>query len=199
MFINFKNIEKRFLTYTEALILQCTAQMRSEDFSESLEKLCEGDTGVLLKLEEREYISFVSKKKKADTLFNTARLTSFGKEVVASFDEPILTREDEIIWDWLVKIYKKKGKEVGNARKGKLHLAEFRSHSGISKNSLGYLCKSFMEDEKQMAWSMRLEYLFWKPSNVFETRFSLDASRLYQYYLNNKTIFDKYFEKLENG
>ena len=199
MFINFKNIKKRYLTYTEALILQCAAQMRSEDFSENLAELCGGDDKVLLNLEEREYVTFIVPKKKSDTLFQRARLTKFGKETVDSFDEPILTREDEIVWDWLVKVYKAKGKEVGNAKKGKHHLSEFRSHSGIAKNSLAHLCKSFMSDESQMAWSMRLEYLFWKPVNVFETRFSLDASRLYQYYLNNKTIFDEHFEKLENG
>jgi hypothetical protein len=68
-------------------------------------------------------------------------------------------------------------------------------NSSIHKNNLAFLCKTFIEDPDQFEYSKRLEYLFFKPANLFSVKFDIEGSRLYQYYLKHKTEFDDKFNK----
>ena len=54
-----------------------------------------------------------------------------------------------------------------------------------------------MNDESQFEWSKVLEYLFFKPSSVYNVKFDLDQSQLYKYYLKRKPFFDNKFKTLE--
>jgi hypothetical protein len=54
-----------------------------------------------------------------------------------------------------------------------------------------------MNDSSQFEWSKRLEFLFFKPGNVFSVRFDLEQSKLYQYYIKHKEEFDDKFKKID--
>lgn len=133
------------------------------------------------------------KGRKSDTWFDTVRLDKAGKELLKDLTEAEVSEDDIKIFDWLSNHYKKIGKEVGNGAKTKRHIRDFRIKSGIVKNNLIRLCYAFVSDESQMEYSHKLEYIFYKPKTVFETRFNLEESRLYQYYMKNKEQFDKVF------
>ena len=85
---------------------------------------------------------------------------------------------------------------IGNRKKTKLYIALFRVNSQISKNKLAHLIYTFITDEKEMEYSQKLEYLFFKPSHMYQSKFDIEQSRLYQYYLKHKEVFDKQFENL---
>lgn len=133
------------------------------------------------------------KGRKNDTWFDTVRLDKAGKELLKDLTEAEVSEDDIKIFDWLSNHYKKIGKEIGNRAKTKRHIRDFRIKSGIVKNNLIRLCYAFVSDESQMEYSHKLEYIFYKPKTVFETRFNLEESRLYQYYMKNKEQFDKVF------
>jgi hypothetical protein len=78
-----------------------------------------------------------------------------------------------------------------------MYIALFRVQSGIEKNHLAILLDEFVKDDNNMEYNNRLEYAFFKASNVFQTKFELDQSRLYTYYLKRKQYFDSVFSKVE--
>lgn len=195
-YINFTLLSEKGISGEQYLILQCCKQMKFEDVSETLISFCKEDTEPLLSLEDIGLVSFVKGKAK-DTLFQKARLTEKGTNLMDSFETPDITDEDLRLWDWLVVIYKKKDKKIGNATKGKKWLANFRVQSGISRNKLAELCNTFVRDESRMEWSYQLDYVFFKPKDVFTTRFSLEESKLWSYYQERKNYFDEKFLKID--
>lgn len=136
-------------------------------------------------LHEKGYISF--------TKAGEARITPSGKELLERLTTPFVEEQDEIIYQWLATKYEEAGKEIGNHSKTKKWIAEFRAKSNIEKNNLALLCKTFLDDNKNMEYNNKLEFAFFKPANAFATRFKLEESRLYQYYLKNKKYFDSKF------
>ena len=194
-YINFEILEDKQITPLEYLILQCCKQMKTEDVSKQLIELC-GDEEPIINLEQRDFVQFVKGKAK-DNFFQKARLSARGTELMDLIETPFIIPEDVVVWDWLARHYEKEGKEVGNAKKGKIWLASFRANSGIAKNHLVTLCLAFTKDEAQMEYSKRLDYVFFKPDNVFTTRFELDSSKLWRYYLKRKDYFDKVFEDMD--
>ena len=136
----------------------------------------------------------IKRKNKNQPEIETLRLDTAGKELLKEVVESEVMEEDEKVFNWLSEHYKKIGKEIGNGVKTKRHIRDFRIKSGISKNNLLRVCLAFISDQDNMEYSHKLEYLFYKPKTVFETRFDLEESRLYQYYLKHKEHFDKQFE-----
>ena len=196
-YINFEVLSSSQVTTKEYIILQICKQMKFEDLSEELIDACgESEVESLLKLEDKGLTHFIKGNPK-DTFFQRARLTPRGTKFMDKVEMALVNEDDELIWDWLVKIYKKLDKSIGTESKGKKNLASFRVHSGINKNKLAYLCRAFISDEARMEWSFQLEYLFWKPSNIHQVRFSLDDSKLWKYYLDNKEMFDREFERID--
>lgn len=177
------------------MILQCCHQMRFEDLSEDLIKLCDDEVETLLRYEDKGLVQFVKGKSK-DTFFQRARLSKHGSKVLEDLGTAIITEEDIIIWDWLVGFYRKEGKEIGNSKKGKLWLASFRVESGIDRNRLSFLCQKFITDETQMDYSHRLDYVFFKPPNIHSVKFDIEESKLWKYYNRSKAFFDARFETI---
>jgi len=77
-------------------------------------------------------------------------------------------------------------------------LAQFRAESGITKNDLILLCNHFITDSSRMEYSHRLDYVFFKPATAFDVRFSLEESKLWQYYLKYQDYFEESFAKNRN-
>lgn len=193
MYINFPLAKSKGLTLIDIILLQMIHQNKSEDHSEILEVYKEE-----LEYFEAQGLTKLIKGTKKDTNAKLVRLSEKGAKTLEEIQVPVVNSDDLDVYEWLEKVYKSSGKDIGNAKKTKSLIAQFRVHSGIERNHLAFLCKIFINDEKEMEWSKKLEYLFWKPSHVFETRFELDQSRLYQYYLKRKEAFDAKFETIQN-
>lgn len=198
MYINLEILESKCLSLLDIGLLQVIRQNKSEDCSDYLRRCSlSGGQEYFDRFVTAELVEFIKPKKKSDDQFVCIRLSKKGTTWLEEIETPEITEDDLKIYSWLEGIYTNSGKEVGNKKKTKMFIAQFRANSSISKNSLAFLCKAFMEDPSQFEYSKRLEYLFFKPANVFSTKFDIDASRLYQYYLKHKEEFDKKFNQLD--
>lgn len=194
LYLNFKTIRELEEGGHDALpLLSILSAINQSNFNylESQLKRIE-DTDFTYK--GKPLIKRIKKKSKSQPDFETLRLDTMGKELLKEVVEAEVSEEDEIVFNWLSEHYKKIGKEIGNGAKTRRHIKDFRIKSGISKNNLLRVCLAFISDQDNMEYSHKLEYLFYKPKTVFETRFDLEESRLYQYYLKHKEHFDKQFE-----
>lgn len=192
MYINFSLLQGYELNPEDVISLQAIFQNKTEDNEHLLESICN-----LEKFENLGLVKFVNGTKKSSK-FKLVRLSDKGSKILEEIQIPQINEDDLNIFSWLEAIYKKEGKEIGNAKKTKSLISQFRVNSGIERNHLAYLCKIFINDEKQMEWSKKLEFLFWKPANVFQTKFDIEQSRLYQYYLKRKEAFDDKFLTIKN-
>jgi len=188
MYINTTILKDLSLTLADVICLQMAKQNKFEDVSDRLSDL----GSIVAHLDTLGYIEYVKGKPK-DDLYKKIRLSEKGASILDDIETPEILGEDLKIYEWLEGIYKKSGKDIGNKKKTKTLIAKFRVHSGISKNSLAFLCKTFIEDPSQFEYSNKLEFLFFKPANVFTTKFDIEGSRLYQYYLKHKEEFDQKF------
>lgn len=197
MYINFEIAKKRGLTPTDVANLQLISQNKTDSLWGIITETVSLQT--LDRYQNLGYITLIKAKNKADTIQNRVRLSTKGSELLEDLQVPQINDDDLQLYTWLESIYKKEGKELGNRKKTKLYVALFRSHSGIDRNKLALLCKAFMNDTSQFEWSKRLEYLFFKPSNVYAVKFDIEQSKLYQYYLKHKQTFDNKFAKIEEN
>ena len=120
-----------------------------------------------------------------------------GRDLLGDLETPLVTEDDLRVFEWLEGVYKSSGREVGNRKKTKMYIALFRVHSQIDRNRLGFLINTFLQDESQMEYSRRLEYLLFKPATAFDTRFSLEGSRLYQFFLKHREQLEPLMNKLD--
>lgn len=197
MYINFQLAKTKGLTPTDVANLQLISQNKTESLWEIITETVSLQT--LDRYQNLGYITLVKAKNKADTIQNRVRLSPKGSELLEDLQVPEVNYEDLMLYDWLEATYKKEDKEIGNRKKTKLYIALFRLHSGIDRNKLALLCKTFMNDSSQFEWSKKLEFLFFKPGNVFSVKFDLEQSKLYQYYLKHKEHFDNKFAKIEEN
>jgi hypothetical protein len=174
------------------MILQMVKQQRSEDCSEYLVD-CHKEIRCLTEL---GYISSIKGNKK-DSAESKLRTTKAGEELLQNIEIPEIIEEDLTLFEWVKNIYLSKDKKLGNQKKTKLYIALFRAHSGIDRNKLATLLSIFVEDEQNMAYSHILEYIFYRPANVYATKFTLLESRLYNYYLDHQEFFDEKFNQID--
>jgi hypothetical protein len=195
MYVNFEIAKKRGLSPTDVVNLQLISQNKTEKLEEIITDNI--PLSVLNWYQELEYVTLVKAKNKSDSIQNRIRLSSKGNDLLEDLQVPQINDDDLQLYEWLEKTYQKEGKELGNRKKTKLYIALFRVNSGIDRNKLALLCKAFMNDSSQFEWSKRLEFLFFKPGNVFSVKFDLEQSKLYQYYIKHKEHFDNKFAKID--
>ena len=193
MYINFPLLESYGLIPEDVVVLQAVFQNKFEDNSSLLEIFSSN----IEKYETRELVKFINGTKK-DSKFKLVRLSDKGSKILEEIQVAAINQDDLDVYEWLESVYKRSGKGVGNAKKTKSLIAQFRVNSGIERNHLAYLCKVFINDEKEMEWSNKLEFLFFKPPNLFTVKFDIEGSRLYQYYLKRKEQFDTKFLTIKN-
>jgi hypothetical protein len=195
MYINFVIAKNRGLSPTDVANLQLISQNKTEDLEEIITDSIQ--LSVLNWYQELEYVTLVKAKNKSDSIQNRIRLSPKGNDLLEDLQVPQINDDDLQLYNWLEKTYHKEGKELGNRKKTKLYIALFRVNSGIDRNKLALLCKAFMNDSSQFEWSKKLEFLFFKPGNVFSVKFDLEQSKLYQYYIKHKEYFDNKFAKID--
>lgn len=194
-YININLVHEKGYNLKEVNVMQLLKQNRSEDMERFLVMYFNDD--ILEKFDREGIIDKVKKKKKADSDFSIMRLSKKGDNLLEDFQTPEILEEDLTIYSWLSNIYQKTDREIGNKRKTKMWIACFRANSQISRNKLAFLCQHFLDDESQMEYSKKLEFLFFKPSNLFTTKFDLDQSRLYQHYVKYEDFFLNKFAEIE--
>lgn len=195
MYVNFEIAKKRGLSPTDVVNLQLISQNKTEKLEEIITDNI--PLSVLNWYQELEYVTLVKAKNKSDSIQNRIRLSSKGNDLLEDLQVPQINDDDLQLYEWLERTYQKEGKELGNRKKTKLYIALFRVNSGIDRNKLALLCKAFMNDSSQFEWSKKLEFLFFKPGNVFSVKFDLEQSKLYQYYIKHKEHFDNKFAKID--
>jgi len=191
MYINLKYLAEIELSLEHVFVLQMAKQQRNEDATAVLE----GFTKHIHYLGGLDLLRTI-KGDKNDSELRKLRLSKKGDEILSNVETPELLEEDLKIFNWLKETYLKKEKKVGNMKKTKMLIANFRVHSGISRNALAKLAGTFVQDDANMEFSHVLEYVFWKAPSAYATRFQLEDSRLYKYYLRNQEYFDNLFKTL---
>jgi len=192
MYINFNLLQSYGLIPEDVISLQAIFQNKTENNEHLLELICN-----IEKFEKFELVKYVTGTKKFSK-FKLIRLSDKGSKILEEIQIPGTNQDDLDIFEWLESIFKKEGKEIGNAKRAKAWISQFRVNSGIERNHLAYLCRVFIKDEKEMEYSKKLEFLFWKPANLFQVKFDIEQSRLYQYYLKRKEQFDAKFLTIKN-
>lgn len=194
MYVNFNLLLSKEVTPMDVMLLVACQQNQNGESFEALSKFFNFTDAIDHNL-EKGYIEFI-KGKKGDDQLKKLRISKKGKDLLSDLETPEVTQDDLVIYDWLESIYKESNKVVGNRKKTKLYIACFRTQSQIEKNCLAYLCQTFIGDSDNMEYNQKLEYMFFKPDNIYSTRFDLEQSRLYKYYLKHQEYFDKEFERL---
>jgi hypothetical protein len=184
MYINHKYLKESDLVWHDVYALQLVKQ---------------GDGTQLFKQEyedllELGYLTLI-KGKKSNLENQKLRLSDRGKEFLENIEEAEEIEEDVTIFEWLCAVYKNLGKEIGSKKKTLSYIKDFRVKSGIEKNRLASLCNAFINDENQMEYSNILQNVFYKPVNVYATRFNLEDSRLWKYYLKHEQEFQEEWKK----
>lgn len=193
MYINTNIVKHYNLNLQQVALLQILHQAKNEDVSEWLESY-NGDLDVL---HYKGFLSEVKAKNKQESVYKRLRLSKKGREVLDAIETPEVTEDSLRIFEWIKQIYISAGKDLGNQKKTKMFIAQFSAESGIQRNALAFLIQSFINDESQFEWSKVLQYLFFKGESVFNIKFDLHSSRLYQYYLKNQNYFDNKFQEFQ--
>ena len=193
MFINTNIVKHHNLNLQQVALLQILHQAKNEDVSEWLESY-NGDLDVL---HYKGFLSEVKAKNKQESVYKRLRLSKKGREVLDAIETPEVTEDSLRIFEWIKQIYISAGKDLGNQKKTKMFIAQFSAESGIQRNALAFLIQSFINDESQFEWSKTLQYLFFRGDSVFNIKFDLHSSRLYQYYLKNQNYFDNKFQEFQ--
>lgn len=188
MWIDFKN---GVINPQDIILLQLIHQNQKEDLRYEVETHL--DALILDEFHTKGWVEFIKAKNKADTLQNRARLTKHGKQLLENLQTPPVSEEDEKVAVWLIDKYKRLGKDIGNGKKLRRHIRDFRHASGIEKNNLVMLVLNFLQEHEDQ--SRVLEYVFYYPKTVFATRFDIEDSWLYKHYLKKEEYFKSIFEK----
>jgi hypothetical protein len=191
MYINLKYLAEQSMGFEDLFILQLAKQQKFEDCSEWLSFY----NSKIPDLEKLGYIEYI-KGNKSDSALSKMRISKAGQNILDNVEIAEITENDIKLFEWIKKIYLSRDKKLGNQRKTKLYIALFRTQSGINLNKLATLMNSFISDDQNMEYNHILEYALFKPANIYNTKFNLDESRLYQYYLSHQDHFDKIFENL---
>lgn len=187
MYINFNVLIKEGIS---PLSLTCLLAIKQKNF-DYLESIAPEYIDDLL---NRECIKNIKVNKELKGTNQALRITPKGNKLLVDLETPEIEEEDRVVFEWLKKHYLKLGKEIGNGAKTLRHIRDFRVKSGIDKNNLLILCLAFLRDEDNMQYNNILEYAFYKAPTAFETRFNLEESRLYKYFLKREDYFKNEFK-----
>ena len=194
MYVNFEILLKRGLIPQDLLFLQAVKQQQTEDLGDMVAMLMDDQRYEFLI--EKEYVKTIKGTSKM-TEIEKIRLTTKGARLLDDIQTAYVTDEDIVLRDWLIKQYENEGKQIGNRKKIATGIAQFRAETGIEKNALAFLFKSFISDEENMVYNLKLEKMLFSSKSMFSTKFNINECRLHDYYMKRKNYFDKQFKKYE--
>ena len=162
-----------------------------------------------------EYVKFVNRKNKTQTLHDLVRLDKKGNKLLVDLFTYSPDEDTKKLVDWVIETYKGIGKFCKNKKEAYRRCQFFSESSGIKRNRLAVLIQTFMQNvynpevhgdsfreaKKQnpnLVLSNQVENIFWNKPNLFAKHYNLDDSPLYKIYLKNEEHFLKQFKKYEN-
>lgn len=199
MYLNFNLLAARKITPDYILLLQAIRQKEAK----WLEENCQ--IGMLKAMEEEGDITFIKPKNKQQSIFEIVRTTDKANKLLTDVQRPLKDPNLLILLDWLVNIYKQRGKEIGNTKRILENLEKFQQETEIKNNSLAYLFKDFLESEYVEENSNVLEYVLHYPRKValrgnnniaYIMDWQLEDSWLYKHYLSKEEYFKKEFKRI---
>lgn len=194
MYINTDILKSKQLSLYDVGILQVIKQNKFEDCSEYLETIASGLFDTYL---EWGLIEYVKPKTKADSKMKLVRLSKKGSAWLEDITTPEVTDGDLRMAEYLTHIYLNLSddpeREVGNKKLVKLYCAQFRKIVGLTLHEMYWLCYHYLSN---LIYTKKLENIFFvKKDNPFgKFKDNIEASRLYQYYDQNKEEIEKYWK-----
>lgn len=182
MNINFEYAKNKNISFEDIIALQLIFQNSSGKMEEFI---LEVDRSVLNGLFAKKYLTLTKAKNKKQTPQNRVRLSKTGKEIYRNLTAYLVIEEDNLIYNFMSDVYNKLDKKQASKNKIISLIAFFRLESGLNTKQLYELCKRFVNDSDNMAYNNKLEYVFFKPENMY-SKPKLSESRLWDYYENLK-------------
>ncbi len=176
MYINFKILDKFSLTINDTMVLQYLSQLRIEkDLDQTLYE------NSVLYLQGLGYV---------DRLVDgSPRLSKKGREVLELIQIPDATENHVALAEYLLEKYKDDGDKILCSKKKLIELvAWFCSEASVSARELYEIIETYFQTEDSK-YNKKLDYLFFRPENTYQRR-SLNSSRLYTFYDNNREQFN---------
>ena len=168
MYINFRYLQTKGISPTDAIYLIACAQNKIDDLKEYMESWF-GEYNVLTYTEQLKNGKFV--------------LTKVGREIYENMQVPEITDDDVRIYEWLVGEARDREWDVSNKKKVLGLVAWFRTQVGLTPKELTELLDKYLQAEDSK-WNKKLEYVFFKPVNMYSKR-NLEESKLYNFKENN--------------
>lgn len=193
MYINTKLLKEKGYSTLHLLFLQLLNQNKIEDVSEDIAKIY--DIVVQMEIDIDEFVYEIKGSSKQN-IFQKMRITKKGKRFLDNALTPEVLEEDITIFKWLESFYESNDKMIGNRKRVKTGIANFRVNSNITKNNLAFLLKAFLNDEENMKYNNKLENVFYDNKNLYSRKFDLDSCRLYHYYLKREEFFNNKFQEI---
>lgn len=186
MAINTKYLESKALFPYDFLVLQLISQNTGGEMANYLHLYLNSD--VLTRLLTLDLITKVKAKNKSQHDYDRLRLSKKGREIFRNAQIEDYTEQDELLLDYLTKLYHSIEKPIGNEERIKQLLAWFRVETGALRKDIYYAVKTYLStfvDNSKTKYIPSLENLIWKPNSVFATKWTLADSKLYQFIREN--------------
>lgn len=168
MYINFKYLQTKGISPTDAIYLICCSQNKIDDLKEYMENWF-GEYNVLSYTEQLKNGKFV--------------LTKAGREIYENMQVPEINDDDVKIYEWLLGEARDREWDVSNKKKVLGLVAWFRTQVGLTAKELTELIDKYLQAEDSK-WNKKLEYMFFKPVNMYSKR-NLEESKLFNFKENN--------------
>lgn len=181
MYINFEYCYKKGLKNTHIMAIQAIHQNANGDSEFVLDTI---PNDIFVELNDLKILKTVKPKNKSQRKRALLRLSNKGKDLYTSMTTYKLVAGDELIYNFISDVYNQLDKQPASRNKMLKLIASFRLEGGMSVEEIYKLCKSYVNDSKNMEYNNKLEYVFFKPENAY-SKFNLGDSRLWSYYLQH--------------
>lgn len=192
MYVNYSFAAKKQITVKTITHLQLISQNKFEDLSSIIEQNLTTDD--LNELEQKGLITHIKKKKVSETVYNTVRLSDKGKELLELITTPSITPLDLEMFNYFSQLYLAADEErkIGNKKKCLQYIAEFRQLLNWNIYEMYWLCELYC---KEAVYTKILELVFFdRKSNPYGNfKNSVESSKLYQFYEENKARIHQYW------
>lgn len=194
MYINLDILKSRHLSLYDVGILQVIKQNKFEDCSEYLETIASVLFDTYL---EWGLVEYIKPKTKADSKLKLIRLSKKGSTWLEDITTPEVTEGDLKMAEYLIDIYLSLSddpeREVGNKKLVKLYCAQFRKLAGLTLHEMYWLSYYYISN---LVYTKKLENIFFvKKDNPYgKFKDNIEASRLYQYFEQNKKEVEEFWK-----
>lgn len=166
MYLNFSLIQKNNLLPIDVVVLQFLKQLRSEPMDYSLYDIH------IVHLEKLGYVDRLKDR--------SPRLSKKGAEILDLIQIADATENHVALAQYLIEKYKAEDLILCSKNKLVSLIAWFCAETSLTARELYELILEYFTTEDSK-YNKRLDYLFFKPENVYQKK-NLNSSRLYIYY-----------------